>query len=60
MFTGVRGDVPNSSGVGVDTVGVVVRFEVLEVDASVVERLLFFFSRPLPLPTISETNIYNN
>ena len=45
---------------GVDVVTVVVESGVAEVEASVVEWVLFFFGRPLPLPTISETNIYNN
>ena len=53
-------DVPNSDGVGVDTVRVLVESGVVEVDASVVEQVLFFSSQPLPLSAISETNIYNN
>ena len=53
-------DVPNSDGVGVDTVRVLVESGVVEVDVSVVERVLFFFGQPLPLSAISETNICNN
>ena len=48
---GVCVDVPNGGGVGVDTIRVVVRSVVVEVEASVVERVLFFFGQPLPLPT---------
>ena len=53
-------DVPSSGGVGVDTIRVVAGSEGVEVDASVMEWILFFFSRPLPLLAISEINIYNN
>ena len=60
MSTGVHVDVPGGGGVGVDMVGVAVEFKVAEVDACVVERESFFLCRPLPLPAISKTNIYNN
>ena len=50
-------DVSSGSGVEVNTIGVVVRSGVAEVDAGVVERVPFFLGRPLPLPTIFETNI---
>ena len=56
----IRVDVLNGGGVGVDMVGVMVGFGVVEFYAGVGKRVLFFFSRPLPLPTISKTNIYNN
>ena len=56
----VHVDMPKGGGVGVDTVGVVVGSKVVEVDANVVECILLVFSRPLPLPTIFEINMYNN
>ena len=56
---GVFVDVASNGGVGVNKVGVVVEFGVMEVKAGMVERLLFFFSWPLSLPAISEINIYN-
>ena len=49
---------PSSGGVGIDVVGVVVRSGVVEVDADVVEWVLFFFRRPLALAVIFKTNIY--
>ena len=60
MSAGVYVDVPSGGGVGVGVLGVVVESRVAEVDAYVVERTPFFLSRPLPLSTISKTNIYNN
>ena len=56
----IRVDVPSDGGVGVDVVGVVVGSTVVEVETSVVERVLLFFTWPLPLSAISETNTYNN
>ena len=53
----VHVDVSNGGGVGVDVVRVVARFGVVEVEVNVLERVLFFFGQPLPLPTIYKTNI---
>ena len=48
------------AGVRVDMVGVMVKSGEAKVVAGVVERVLFFFDRPLSLPAISKTNICNN
>ena len=59
-MAGVRVDVPNGGEVWVNVVGVMVKSKVVEVEAGMVQCVLFFFGRPLPFPTISKTNIYNN
>ena len=49
----------NSGGVVVDVIWVVVESGVVEVEAEIVKQVLFLFGQPLPLPALSETNIYN-
>ena len=51
--------VASSGGVVVDVVWVVVGSKVVEVEAEMVEQVLFLFGQPLPFPVSSETNIYN-